>query len=139
MLKYRHTSPENLPQLDQWVAEDSVHKDQFTGSHFILPEEKAPKGVQCIEISDEQGILFYLKLTNAVLVEAQFPPKDEVTPERIRRGLREAFGFFSHRLREMGYHAMLFDSVSKSLIRFFEGFGFKRIPDFFRVSLDKKE
>lgn len=133
-LKYRHTIKEDEPKLDAWVSADLAHKDIFTGSHFILPEN-APKGIQCIEVSDDEGPIFCLKFTNALLIEAQFPPKGEIEDIRIAKGLKEAFGFFSGSFKDIGFHAMLFDSVSEKLIKFFEQFGFKRLSDFFKVNL----
>lgn len=137
MLKYRKTTVEDIPKLNAWVRADPAHRDQFTGSHFVLMPDLEhggmPKGKQCIEVQDEDGTIFYLKFTNAILVEAQF--SDTVESDRIRKGLKEAFGYFSHSLKELGYHAMLFDSVSESLIKFFEKVGFKRLTDFFRVQI----
>lgn len=133
MLKYRHPSESDLQKLNEWVAADPDHKDKCTGSYFI-PNGEA--GTQCIEVSDDQGTVFYLKFTNAVFVDAQFSPiSSSEERERIRAGLNEAFAYFSKTLKEKGYHAMLFDSVSPTLIRFFHKLGFRPLLDFFRVSL----
>ena len=131
MLKYKQSTEEDLPVLNEWVAADLDHAPKCEGSFFVLkPDEK---GVQCIRVEDDQGIVFYLKLTNALLVDTQFPPN--VDKERTKAALTEAFQFFSAASKNMGYHAMLFDSVSPSLIRFFQRFGFKRLTDFFKVNL----
>lgn len=134
MLKYRHPSAEDLPKLNEWVAADPDHASNITGEFFLLkPDEK---GVQCIEVQDDAGTIFYLKFTNAVLIDAEFPPNaDKETRARVRKGLEEAFGYFHNTLKKLGYHAMLFDSVSPSLVRFFKKLGFKRLTDFFRVAL----
>ena len=138
MLKYRHTVAEDLPQLDAWVKADPAHQ-HLTGSHFALqPDEK---GVQCIEVEDDKGTVFYLKFTNALLVETQFPPSlgmnfAELRQRvRISKALKEAFGYFAASSKQLGYRAMLFNSVSASLITFFEKLGFKRLTDYFKVNL----
>lgn len=138
MLKYRHTNAEDLPQLDAWVKADPAHQ-HLTGSHFMLqPDEH---GVQCIEVEDDKGTVFYLKFTNALIVETQFPPSlgmnlaEARQRVRISRALKEAFGYFGASSKQLGYHAMLFNSVSESLIAFFEKLGFKKLTDYFKVNL----
>ena len=138
MLKYRHTVAEDLPTLDAWVKADPAHQ-HLTGSHFILQPDV--KGVQCIEVEDDKGTVFYLKFTNAIIVETQFPPSlgmnfTELRQRvRISKALKEAFGYFAASSKHLGYHAMLFNSVSESLIAFFEKLGFKKLTDYFKVNL----
>lgn len=139
MLRYRHPTLEDIPKLNEWVAADPAHRDLFTGSHFILqPDEH---GVQCIEVEDDKGTVFYLKFTNALIVETQFPPSlgmnfAELRQRvRISKALKEAFGYFAASSKQLGYRAMLFNSVSASLITFFEKLGFKRLTDYFKVNL----
>lgn len=140
MLKYRHTSAEDLPKLNEWVAADPTHKDLFTGEHFILKPDD--HGVQCIEVLDDLGTVFYLKFTNALIVEAQFPEKMKLgtfgalrQQLRVSKGLKEALGFFMLSTKKLGYHALLFNSVSDSLVQFFEKLGFSKLTDYFKVDL----
>lgn len=145
MLKYRHTTVEDIPKIDEWIAADPVHKDVMTGADFVLvPDENnhIPKGLQCIEVEDERGIVFYLRFKNALIVETQFPPatapnafgalKHEL---RIAKALKEAFGYFAASSKTLGYHAMFFNSVSASLIGFFNKLGFQKVVDYFKVDL----
>jgi hypothetical protein len=140
MLKYRHpTKEEDLVRLNEWVAEDPDHCKTTSGSFLIVEPDsngKMPTGKTAIAVEDEHGVVFYLKFTNAVLVDTQFPP-DLSEEERARRkaAISEVFGFFSNRLKGMGYHAALFESVSQPLVQFMERVGFKRLKDFFKVSL----
>lgn len=138
MLTYRHPTAEDIPKIDSWIAVDDAHTGLFKGSDFVLvPNEKneIPKGVQCIEVSDSEGIIFYLKFKNALIVETQFPPASEVSHLRVARGLKQALSFFSVSSKSLGYHAMFFNSISESLIGFFERLGFKKLTDFFKVDL----
>lgn len=137
MLRYRHPTSDDLLKLNEWVAADPTHKDLFAGDHFLLLPDKDGKvtpGVQCIEVLDEQGTVFYLKFTNALIVEAQFPPEGGQSL-RVARALKEAFGYFAYAMKKNSYHAMFFNSVSDSLIKFFEGHGFKRLTDYFKADL----
>ena len=138
MLKYRHPTVDDLPKINKWITEDSDHRSKCDGSYFVLMLDKdgnLPKGMQCIEVLDEQGTVFFLKFTNALIVDTQFAPESEVSKDRVRIALKEAFGFFSISSKNLGYHAMLFESVSKSLIWFFQKLGFKQEFDFFKVNL----
>jgi len=133
MLQYKHTTVEDIPKIDEWVKQDPDHVNKCNGSLFVLkPDEK---GAQCIEVRDDEGVVFYLKFTNALIVDTQFGPESEVSKDRVRDALKDAFVFFSASSKNLGYHAMLFESVSPSLIAFFKRFGFKRLFDFFKVEL----
>ena len=139
MLKYRHPTAENIPKIDEWVAVDPVHAGVMKGSDFVLQADEngvMPKGIQCIEVSDENGVVFYLRFRNALIVETQFPPATDGREKvRLARALKEALAFFMGSSRNLGYHALFFNSLSESLIQFFEKFGFVRITDFFKVNL----
>lgn len=138
MLRYKHPTSEDLPKLNEWVAADAAHKDQFRGDHFVLlpdDEGRVTPGIQCIEVLDDVGTVFYLKFTNALIVEAQFPPDSDEKNIRIASALKEAFGYFSFAMKKSSYHAMFFNSVSDSLIKFFEKHGFKKLTDYFKADL----
>ena len=131
MLKYRHTTPEDIPKIDEWVSVDPVHKDTMKGSDFVLAEGE--KGTQCIEVQDEAGAtIFYLRFRNALIVETQFPPESSL---RTAKALKEALAFFMASSKKLGYHALFFNSMSEGLIRFFEKLGFHRVRDYFKVEL----
>jgi hypothetical protein len=131
VLKYRHTTEADLPKIEAWMQLDPAHKDTMKPGDFVLGPDAA--GMQCIEVADETGTVFFLKLTNALLVETQFPP--DVSQLRIARSLKEAFGYFSVASKNLGYHAMFFRSLSESLVAFFERLGFKKLIDFYKADL----
>lgn len=146
MLTYRHTTLEDLPKIDEWVAADPSHVGVMTGTDFILlPNEETgevPKGTQCIEVLDDKGTVFYLRFRNALIVETQFPPAAPSGTSaplrqhvRVSKALKEAFAYFVVASKHLGYHAMLFDSVSELLIAFFEGLGFKKLKNYFKADL----
>lgn len=138
MLTYRHPTIDDIPRLNAWIAQDPDHLRKCDGSFFVLAPDKdgnVPKGMQCIEVMDEEGTVFFLKFTNALIVDTQFAPEAQVSKERVSAALKSAFALFSVNSKKLGYHAMLFESVSAGLIQFFEKFGFKRLFDFFKVEL----
>lgn len=131
MLTYHNTQPEELDRLKQWVASDPYHKDLLKGEFWI--PKPGEKGIKYLTVSDENGIVFNLKLVNAMRVYVQFSPESQ--PDRIKNALTEAFGFISAGAKRLGYHEMLFDSIARPLIRFFSKFGFKPIQDTYSVKL----
>ena len=145
MLRYKHTTLEDLPKIAEWIAADPAHKHVFKAEDFILiPDEKTGevlKGVQCVEVMDAYGTVFYLRFRNALIVETQFPPAAVGSfgiarqQLRVSKGLKEAFSYFANTSKNLGYHAMLFNSVSETLIDFFEKLSFKRLTDYFKADL----
>jgi hypothetical protein len=145
MLKYRHTSVDDTQKIGEWVAADPSHKDIFKPEDFILlPDANGniPKGIQCIEVQDEKGTVFYLRFRNALIVETQFAPTSDVRDFgylrqqiRVSKALKEALAYFSVASKNLGYYAMFFNSVSESLINFFEKLGFTRLTDYFKADL----
>jgi len=140
MLKYRHTTQEDVANLDQWVAADPAHRDLIKGDYFVL--KPGDTGMQCIEVQDDLGTVFYLKFTNALIVEAQFPQPAKLGTfgalrqhARVAKALEEALGFFSFSTKKLGYHALFFNSVSDRLIQFFEKHGFSRVTNHFKRDL----
>jgi len=135
-MKYTLPTEADLPQLTEWVSKDEYHKDMLKPDHFLPKpdkEGKLEKGIIYLKVEDEAGVVFYLRLSNVMRAEIQFSPNAE--PERVRRGLKEAFSAVSLKAKTMGYKEMLFDSVSQHLIVFFSRLGFKPVKDHYKVSL----
>ena len=148
MLHYKQTTLDDLPKIAEWIAADPAHAGVMKAEDFVLiADEKGeiPKGVQCIDVRDENGTVFYLRFRNALIVETQFPPEPEYHGTRdhaylkhqirLSRGLKEALGPFASATKALGFHALFFNSVSDSLISFFEKLGFKSIKNYFKADL----
>lgn len=143
MLKYVHPTAEDIPKIAEWIAADTAHAGVMKAEDFVLlPDENGviPQGVQCVEVQDDKGTVFYLRFRSALIVETQFPPDKTgfgYLRERVRiaRALKEALPYFSAGSKHLGFHAMFFNSVSESLIEFFEKLGFSRLKDYFKVNL----
>jgi len=135
-MDYRTPDENDIPQLEEWISQDVFHQGRLTAKHWIpaLDAEGQPeKGVRHLAVSDESGVIFYLRLTNVMRAEVQFPPAGDSV--RIAKGLREAFSFVSLTAKKMGYREMIFDSVSNHLIAFFKKLGFEPIKDHYKVVL----
>lgn len=146
MLKYRHTTVEDLPQIEQWIAADPAHASVMKGSDFVLipdAEGNPPKGRQCIEVSDEDGVVFYVHLKQAMIMEVQFPPvaKEKTINSnrqkiRVARSTKEVVEFFCFAAKKLGYYTMFYQSVSEHLIAFCEKhLGFQKADNFHKVEL----
>lgn len=145
MLRYKHTTLEDIPKIGEWIATDPAHVGIFKAEDFILlpdAEGVMPKGVQCIEVLDDKGTVFYLRFRNALIVETQFSPNPDShdfrylrQQLRVSKALKETLAYFSVASKNLGYYALFFNSVSNSLINFFEGLGFKRLTNYFKADL----
>lgn len=139
MLKFEHSTVEDIPVINEWVKADPDHIAKCDGSFFVnVPraDGSIPKGIVCLKAQDENGTVFFLKFTNALIVDAQFPPTTtDEEREKLRKDLGEAFVNLTLSFKNLGYHAMFYESISTSLIRFFGRFGFRRAVDYFKVGL----
>jgi len=134
-MQYTLPTEADKAELAEWVSKDEFHR-HLTADHFLPhydKDGKPEKGLVFLKVHDEAGTAFYLRLSNVMRVEVQFPPAPQ--PERTGHALKEAFAFTSIKAKGMGYHEMIFDSVSTPLIWFFRKLGFEPIKDHFRVRL----
>lgn len=129
-LQYRESNEQDLEQIRSCVAEDSSKTN--TTPEFFLPARdengKNIPGIKCIAVEDKHGVVFYLRLEQVMRVHVAFVPKNDYY--RIREALKEAFIFIGSGAKKIGYHEMIFDSVSKLLVRFCQKFlGFSDQPN----------
>ncbi|MDE2106153.1 MAG: hypothetical protein KGL39_53515 [Patescibacteria group bacterium] len=135
-MNYRTPAVEDLPRLTEWVSQDPFHREHLTAKHWVPvldSKGESEKGVRHLAVCDEEGVIFYLRMTNVMRVEVQFPPAGD--EKRVAKGLREAFSLVSMKAKEMGYREMLFDSISKPLVAFFSKLGFKYLENHYKVGL----
>jgi hypothetical protein len=143
MLKYRHTTVDDLPKIEEWIAADPAHAGVMKGSDFVLiPDEKGdmPKGRQCIEVQDDNGVVFYVHLKQALILEVQFPPNPstDVRRHQIRslRALEETVKYFKCAGAKLGHYVMFYQSISEGLVSFGEKYlGFRKASDFHKADL----
>lgn len=143
MLKYRHTTLEDLPRIEEWIAADPSHRNVMKASDFVLiPDEKTgelPKGRQCIEVQDDKGTILFVGLKQALILEVQFPPIEgdpRAHKVRIARALEETVKYFCFAGKKLGHYVMFYESISSALIQFGEKYlGFRKADNFHKVDL----
>jgi hypothetical protein len=138
MINHREANEEDRKELGEWIA-SAPESHQISTDFWINKRDengvfKEP-GVKTVAIEDEGGKIFHLRIENVMRVYIQFPPEGTVNPERMRAALTGSFKTIAGNGIRLGYKEMIFDSVSKPLIRFFRRFGFKKLDDTFGVRL----
>lgn len=138
MINHREANEEDRKQLTEWIAAGPDSHKVVTEFWINQRDEngvlKAP-GVKTVAIEDESGKIFHLRIENVMRVYVQFPPDGEIDPERMKSALVGSFKTIAGNAIRLGYKEMVFDSVSKPLIRFFRKLGFKKLDDTFGVRL----
>jgi hypothetical protein len=76
---------------------------------------------------DEQGPILYYRIARVLRVDMQF---DGRQPERTTRALAQGFPWLAGEARKAGFFQMIFESVSKRLIKFCNTrLGFRESPN----------
>lgn len=121
MLKTRPVEEKDLPQIEEWIALDKDHRGKSTPA-FWNTKERA----NCFAVEDEEGTIFYVRAENILRLHIQFAPPDKV--DRTRKAVDE----FERLIRDQAkrtYRQIIFESVSKHLIRFLHKRGYYSSPD----------
>lgn len=136
MINHREANEDDRKQLAEWIAV-SPESHQVSTDFWINKEVDPTKksNVKTLAIEDENGKVFHLRIENVMRVYVQFPPEGSIDPERMKAALTGSFKTIAGNGIRLGYKEMVFDSVSKPLIRFFRKFGFKKLDDTFGVRL----
>lgn len=138
MIDHREASAADAEQIQKWIDADPAHAG-IIKADFWLPaigeDGKALPGTKRLAVTDEKGVAFYIRVDNVMRVSIQFPPDSERDPERTKMALTGSFRVLAANGKRLGYSEMIFDSVSKSLIKFFSKFGFSEMKDTFKVDL----
>lgn len=135
MISHREVSEQDREHLEKWIASDEAHRDKVTAEFWLQAPENEKQGTKRLVVEDENGKLFHLRIDNVMRVYVQFPPNEEIDPERLKAALQWSFKTIAGNGKRLGYREMIFDSVSKPLIRFFKKFGFTKLDDTFGAQL----
>jgi hypothetical protein len=123
MLYQRATRETDREQLEAMIAEDADHAGRSTAD-FWLPSEK-DKNRLCVTFEDDKGPVFFLRLEKVLRVHAQFGT-DKM---RTARALIDFNEWLDRESRQHGYVQVIWDSISSSLVRFAEKFGYHKSPN----------
>lgn len=117
----RPFKPEDFPAFAKAMTADPEHAD-------LKPEEfvREPK-TELMVWDDEQGSVFYFRLSRELRVDIQF--RADVEKERTAEGLKEGLLWLENSVRS-NFRGVVFDSVYRPLIAFAKRrMGFKSSPD----------
>lgn len=120
MLHQRGVKESDREQLEEMIAADPDHRGRCTAD-FWMPDDKS----LCLAFEDDKGVVFFLRLEKVLRVHAQFVA-DKM---RTARALIDFNSWIDREARQHGYIQIIWDSVSASLVRFAEKFGYRSSPN----------
>jgi len=122
-LKLREVTEQDYPQLEEWIAADPAHASLFEPDFFLGREvdssgQLAPDPrATCYALDDDQGTVFYIRLSRAARVHMQFPPAREIQGQ-VRRtaiALVKGMAFLEVGLSRAGAAEWIFSTESTGL------------------------
>lgn len=123
---------EDREYYQEWLAHDETHRARY-GEHG----EKFLDGIIWTVSSDGKPVAF-LRLTQVMRVEAQFPPQCERPVVKFGRILRRGLFKLAALLKHFGYKEIVFESNSDGRLRtFMKGLGFAE-SDYLQIPLERK-
>jgi hypothetical protein len=106
----------DLETLYDWISRDEVHRDIFTPQFFLSGVLGGDSRPSCYALEDENGAVFYIRLSRAARVRMQFPPgEDSKQKSRILRGLLHGMAFLETELKKVGCEEWIFDTANPAL------------------------
>lgn len=126
MIKFTATIPDDIPQIERWIFYDTDHKDKMDGKWWL-----GGTILSCCA-EDAGGPVMYLRIdkeNDKVRMHIQFAPANEVSKIRVAGAFLDGLPRMIQTMHGMGFRELIFESCSKSLIRFMERFGFRAIGE----------
>jgi hypothetical protein len=125
----RLLTKEELDDLRIEKQNDPFHKDDpdWDPILFFVP------GTTSLVIEDGEGVLAYLNIANEARIRIQHA--HDVSKERMREGYRINLPLVEAELRARNVKGIVFNSVSKGLVRFLRKAGFGHLPNEYRKTL----
>jgi hypothetical protein len=127
--KYRLRKAEEADRAmcQKWINEDPDHAGCVTPDFFLKQEP----GAEAYLMEDENGPLFFFKMSRAIRISIQFGPSaTREERDRNAEALEVGFGWLLSQAQDAVVREMIFESTVVPLIRFCENrFGFKKAPD----------
>lgn len=108
----------DVTQLEEWINADETHKGIFVPADFLSGPLGNDQRGSCYALEDEQGVVFYLRLSRAARVRIQFAPKAHKA--RVMHGLFHGMAFLESQLAQAGCEEWIFDTDSPGLKRLAE-------------------
>jgi hypothetical protein len=105
----------DLERLYEWVNSDENHRGMFPAQYFMSGPLAADSRPSCYALEDDNGVMFYIRLSRAARVRIQFAPAGEVDRGRVKRGLFNGMAFLENALAGAGCEEWIFDTVNPEL------------------------
>lgn len=128
MIKYRLLTEADRKPLTDWIAADIYHKNNCTPDFWL----ECPENVQNFAVEAEDGTTFYVRAENAMRLYIQFPPNGGL---KLARAMDEFAKTVP--LHAKSYTQLIFNTMSKSLARFFVKRGAKPSPNEYVTELQE--
>lgn len=111
----------DVGRLEDWIAADEAHRGIFVPADFLSGALATDPRGSCYALEDEQGVVFYLRLSRAARVRIQFAPEANSTQKaRVIRGLFHGMAFLESQLAHAGCEEWIFDTDAPHLKRLAE-------------------
>jgi len=125
-IKFTPTTTEDIPQLQEWIAADPWHQGQTP--EFWLTG--APNSLLAFCLQDDRGPVLYARVDQGdpATLHTQFAPVEVVSKGRLVRGMLKAMPVLFNHVKTKA-SAIVFESVSPTLIVFMLRAGFVRVED----------
>lgn len=124
-MRCRKITESDKPTISKWISRDPDHsKKKMTAEFFFVPETLP------FAIEDETGVVMFVRIDlhgAAAVMHIQF---DEGERRRTAIALIKSFPIVRDSAKSVGARAIIFDSVSPSLIAFCKKrLGFQALPN----------
>ena len=136
-LKLRAVNEHDRPALEEWIAADPGHAsildpDFFMGMRTLENGEtvRDPRP-NCFALEDDDGVVFFIRLSRAARVHIQFPPARNrvLNPKRTGLALLRGMAYLEVGLMRAGAEEWIFQTEDRGLKRYAEkALGFAESP-----------
>jgi hypothetical protein len=127
-MKLHESVESDIEQLSSWIIADPYHQDCLNPRWWLTGQ-----GILSYRIEDSKGVTMYARLDSDgefIRLHCQFAPESEVSKLRVIKSILWAIPRMEQFARSKKAKALIFNSVSPSLIEFMKTkFGFTSIGD----------
>src|ERR1700761_9194968 len=108
LMIFRRATETDKPTLARWIQNDEDHRGRVSADFFIDPEQ------ECSILHDEHGPIMGVRIERVLRVHIQFDPTERI---RSAKALAAVFPWVQKKAKEAGFREMIFESISKPLIK----------------------
>ena len=123
-IKLRPVEESDRPLLEEFIKHDPFHVNGDADFFFEHPD-------LTVAAEDENGVVMFIRLEKIIRGHIQFG----TDRDRIRESLPEILGMLITHVKSGGYVEAICESVSTSLIKFLEKFGFHKAENEYSARL----